>query len=164
MKKRIAVILMCLLLTVGAARAEEVVPTDEFFARGKQALAMMACGEIDQALQTLNFVFDVESVQTEDTFRRFASEAFTLLESGLVQVEVALCWQDETGVWHLGIPLVEPVSWDVEALVLDSRDLIHFSGYSASNWGTLEEAAALSEKAYWNVEYVPGETVLFADE
>ena len=165
MTTRIAALMLCLaLLFTGCAWAEPLEPTDEFFARGKQALALIAYGEIDQALETLSFVFDVEGMQTEETFRQFVAEAFTLLDKDAVQVEVALCWLDETGVWNLGIPLVEPVSWDVEALVLHSRDLINFSGYSASNWGALEEAAALSESVYWNVEYLPGETVLFADE
>ena len=164
MKKFLALMAaLALVLVMGCASAEEIGPTDEFFARGKQALALMAHGEIDLALETLSFVFDVESTQTEETFRQFAGEAFTLLDEELIQLEVALCWQDETGVWHLGIPLVEPVSWDVEALVLSSRDLVNFSGYSASNWGALEEAALLSDQVFWNVEYLPGETVLFAD-
>lgn len=167
MKRRIAVLILCLVMLLGSvsARAEQFGPTEEFFVRGKQALALMASGETDMALEILSFVFDVESLQTEETFRQFAEEGFLLLDASSVQLEVAVCWWDELlGVWHMGIPVVEPVSWDVEVLVLDSRDLITFSGYAASTWGALEEAVALSEYVFWNVEYLPGQTVLFADE
>ena len=165
MKKRMLAMALCLMLMLsGSAMAEELTPMDDLFERAKEALALLSYGEVDQALELLDFAFDVESGLTEDTFREFVEESLTLLDSGSVQLEVAVCWLDEAGVWHLGIPLVEPVSWDVEALVLDSRDLKAFSSYSASDWGTLEEASALAEEVYWNLEYAPGATVLFADE
>lgn len=165
MKRRILAMALCLMLIccTGAA-AEPVTPMDEMFMRAKEALLLMSMGDVDQAVELLDFAFDVESGLTEDSFREFAAEGLTLLDSGMVQVEVALCWLDDMGVWHIGIPLVEPVSWDVEALVLDTRDMMVFSSYSVSNWGALEEAAAISQEAHWNLEYQAGATVLFADE
>lgn len=166
MIRKLTAMAICLLMlcTVSAAAEENAAPADEFFNRAREALALISYGEIDQALETLAFSFDVESVQSEEDFRTFIDESFLMLDGGSVQLEVALCWLDgETGLWHLGIPLVEPVSWDVEVLVLDSHDLISFCGYSASNWAALEEAASLSSQAFWNIGYDPGETVLFAD-
>ena len=58
----------------------------------------------------------------------------------------------------------EPISWDVEALILDSRDMNIFCGYSLSTWGALEEAAAIYLDAYWNGEYIPAVPLLLADE
>lgn len=168
MKKLAALILSLMLMASGWAMAEDaaqITPMDDLFLRAKEALLLLSEGEVDMALEKLAFVFDVESEQTEETFRQLVNEAFLLLDIDTVQLEVAVCWLDaETGVWHLGIPVVEPVSWDVEALVLDSRDLMVFCGYSASNWGALEEASALAEQAWWNTEYLPGDMVLFADE
>jgi len=164
MKKRIMALLLSLLLIPCAAWAEELTPMEIFCNRGRDALTLLAAGETELALELIGFVFDVESGLTEETFVEAVGQ-LTLLDAELLQTEVALCWLDaETGVWHLGIPLVEPVSWDVEVLVLDSRDLEVFCGYSVTDWETLEEAALFSEEAYWNVEYVPGAMMLLADE
>ena len=60
--------------------------------------------------------------------------------------------------------MYEPVSWDVEVIVLDSRDLQIYCGYSLTDWGTLEETALTAPYAVWNVEYLPTAPMLFADE
>ena len=165
MKKRmLAALLSLMLLLTGGAWAEELTPMEMMFMRGKEALTLLAAGEIDMAVELLGFVFDVESEQTEESFRELAEKGLSLLEPELIQTEVALCWQDEMGVWNLGIPLVEPVSWDVEALVLRSRDQLVFCGYEVSNWGALEEAAVFASEVFWNTEYAPGAPLLFADE
>ena len=165
MKKRLAALVLALgLLLAGSALAEEPTPMDMLFMRGKEAVGLLAAGEIDRAVELLGFVFDVESEQTEESFRQLVNEGLMLIDTGMVQTEVALCWLDEFGVWNLGIPLVEPVSWDVEALILKTRDMEIFCGYEAANWGMLEEAAVFSTEAYWNTEYAPGAPVLFADE
>lgn len=164
-RKLLAAALCVLLLLIGCAQAEEeLTPMEMMFLRGKEAVTLLAQGEVDQALELLAFVFDVESGLTEDTFRLMVEEDMTLIDSGLVQTEVAMCWLDEMGVYHIGIPLVEPASWDVEALVLDTRDMEIFCGYSLTNWAALEEAAELSAEVYWNVEYLPGNTLLMTDE
>ena len=167
MKKRMtALILSLMLLLPAGAMAENVqaTPMDLMFQRLKDALILLSMEETDQALETIGFVFDVESELTEDSFRELAEMGLVLLDSGMVQTEVAVCWLDETGVYHFGIPLVEPISLDVEALVLCSRDLVNFSSYYASNWGALQEAAQLYPDAVWNLEYQAGVPVLFADE
>ena len=165
MKKRVAAIVLAMtLLLAGGVRAEELTPMDRMFLRGKEALTLLAAGEVDLAVELLDFVFDVESGQTEEQFRELVNQGLILMDTGMIQTEVALCWQDELGVWNLGIPLVEPVSWDVEALVLRSRDLEIFCGYEISNWGALEEAAAFAAEICWNIEYAPGAPLLFADE
>ena len=166
MKKRIAALILCLLLLPACAGAEtaQLSPMDMMFQRLKDALILLSLDENDQALEMIHFVFDVESELTEDTFRALCDEELVLLDSGMVQTEVALCWVDEMGMYHFGIPLVEPISPDIEALVLCSRDLVNFSSYYPSTWGELEEAAALYDEALWNLEYQAGTTVLFADE
>lgn len=167
MMKRIAALALCLMLMIpafAAAEAQEILtPMDEMFLRLKEALILLSLDETDQALELIKFVFDVESELTEESFRELAGTGLTLLDSGMVQTEVAVCWVDETGVYHFGIPLVEPIAPDVEAMVLCSRDLVNFSSYYPAVWGTLEEAAALHEEVYWNLEYQAGAPVLFAD-
>lgn len=166
MKKRIATLILCMLLIPAGVLAEAVqmTPMDQMFQRLKDAMILLSMDETDQALELIHFVFDVESELTEETFRTLCEEEFVLLDSGMVQAEVAVCWMDELGVYHFGIPLVEPISPDVEALVLCSRDLINFSSYYPAVWSTLEEAAALHDQAVWNREYQAGTPLLFADE
>ena len=167
MKKRMIALVLCLtmLLTVSAsAQPVEMTPMDLMFQRLKDALILLSLDENDQALETIRFVFDVECGLTEETFRAMCEEQLVLLDSGMVQTEVAVCWTDEMGVYHFGIPLVEPISPDVEVLTLCSRDLIDFSSYYASTWNELQEAAALDENAVWNIEYQADAPRLFADE
>ncbi len=180
MKKRIIAVLVCVLqLFFGSAWAQEIIdpfygmtdingmpltaPPEEFYLRGKEALWLLAQGDMEPALEKLAFVFEVESGLTEETFQEFAA-SLTMLSAEAVQVDTALCWIDELGVWHLGIPLAEPISWDVEVLVLDSRDLSIYCGYSLSNWGALEETALFAPYALWNMEYLPDAPLLWADE
>lgn len=164
MKKRMIALILCLMMILPAASAEQPTPMDLMFQRVKDSLALMAMGETEQALTMIGFVFDVESELTADTFRELVETGLVLLDSGMVQTEVALCWLDEMGVYHFGIPLVEPISPDVEALVLCSRDLVNFSSYYATTWNVLEQSAALYENTVWNMAYQAGAPVLFADE
>ena len=167
MKKRMTALILSLMLLIPAcamAESAQVTPMDMMFQRLKDALILLSLEETDQALETIGFVFDVESELTEDSFRELTEMELVLLDSGMVQTEVAVCWLDEMGVYHFGIPLVEPISLDVEALVLCSRDLINFSSYYATTWGALQETAALDPEAVWNVEYQAGVPLLFADE
>ena len=179
MKKKIFALLLCVLLLGAHAQAEAIqppmlyeqlinpqtvlLPMEYFALKGKAALQLLAMGETEGAMQTFGFAFEVESGQTEETFLAFVKE-MTMLDALTLQTDVALCWMDEWGVWHLGIPLVEPISWDVEALVLDSRDMNIFCGYSLSTWGALEEVSMTYLDAYWNGEYIPATPLLLADE
>lgn len=167
MKKWIAALVLCLMLVLpvfAAAEPMQPTPMDLMFQRLKDALILLSLDETDQALQLINFVFDVESELTEESFRELTETGLVLLDSGMVQTDVAVCWLDEMGVYHFGIPLVEPISPDVEALVLCSRDLVNFSSYYAAMWSVLEENAALHDEVVWNLEYQAGAPVLFADE
>ena len=167
MKKRMIALVLCLMMLLSVSAAAQPVqetPMDQMFQRLKDALIWLSLDENEQALETIRFVFDVECGLTEETFTALCEEQLVLLDSGMVQSEVAVCWTDEMGVYHFGIPLVEPISPDIEALVLCSRDLIDFSSYYASTWSALQEAAALAEDAVWNIEYQAGTPMLFADE
>ncbi len=182
MMKKIFAILLCILLLGAHAQAEvmpqqmlyehlnapmaatTLLPMEYFVLKGKAALQLLAMGQTELAMDTFAFEFEVESGQTEETFLREFVPSMTMLDPVMLQLDVALCWMDDMGVWHLGIPLVEPISWDVEALVLDSRDMNIFCGYSLSTWGALEEAAAIHLDAYWNGEYIPAVPLLMADE
>lgn len=161
---RMIILCLALLVSLGCARAQSVEPDEVFFNRGREAIMSLASGDVDAALETLDFSFDPGSSLSEENFRRFASDAFSLLDSGAVQSEIAVCWLDEGGKWHLGIPVVEPVAGDIEVLVLDSWDLISFTGYSATTWFGLQDEVARSWAFYWNEEYLPAAPVLMADE
>lgn len=166
MRRLIGAMILCAVavLSAGCALAETAGPGEDFFDRGREALMLLSLGETDRALEVLDFAFDAESMQSEEGFRQFVSNSFSLLDSGVVQSEVAVCWLGEDGIWRLGLPIVEPAAGDIEVLVLDSCDLTVFCGYSATTWGLLEEEVALAPEAYWNVEYLPGTPVLMADE
>jgi DNA repair exonuclease SbcCD nuclease subunit len=129
-----------------------------------------AKGELALELRPLTPRHDLRQIRgtfaelTEESFRELAEAGLVLLDSGMVQTEVAVCWLDEMGVYHFGIPLVEPISLDVEALVLCSRDLMNFSSYYASTWGAIQEAAGLDPDAVWNLPYQAGVPMLFTDE
>lgn len=155
---------ICALLATGCAQAEAVKPDDDFFDKGRNAMTLLSEGKVEQAFQELAFSFTVGSEKSEDDFKIFVSDSFALLDSGEVQNAVAVCWLDDGGQWHLGIPVVEPITDDIEALVLDSWNLESFSGYSASTWGALKKAVARSQAFYWNEEYLPGTLILMADE
>lgn len=165
MKKRMVAFMLCMMLLIPAcAAAEQMTPMDAMFVRLKDALILLSLDETDQAIELINFVFDVESELTVESFRELTDTGLLLLDSGMVQSEVAVCWTDEMGVYHFGIPLVEPISPEIEALVLCSRDLVNFSSYYASTWGALEQTAAMYDEVVWNLEYQAGMPVLFADE
>lgn len=162
MMKRICAVLLgvCILLS-GFALADEK-PGKEFFQTGKKALALLAADDVDGVLEKLDFQFDEGSGLSEEGFRHFVSDSFTLLSSDALQQEVAACWYDGR-IWRLGIPLVEPVTDDVEVLVFTSHDLVSFCGYEASTWKMMNDAVAQSAQAFWNVEYDPGTPVLLVD-
>ena len=75
-----------------------------------------------------------------------------------------MCYYESvSGQWLLAIPISEPVSDDVMALVLMSGDLSTFSGYAALSWAEVNDGVALSDSVYWNTEYNAGSAVLYAD-
>ena len=55
-----------------------------------------------------------------------------------VQTDVAVCYHKSKKL-YLAIPVEEPVSRDVEALVLSSTDGVQFDGYKAARWGRRDE-------------------------
>ena len=71
-----------------------------------------------------------------EEWQKFA-ESFSQLDSGTVQREVSVAyWQGSC--WYLAVPVTEPKTDSVEALVLRSDDGSTFSGYKYATWGEVK--------------------------
>lgn len=161
--KRMMAALMCLcLLALGGVQADET-SLKQLFSHARDALTMLADGDVDGALDKLDFRFEEGSGMSEDGFRNFVSDSFSMLDTSTLQVEVAVCYLDGD-LWRLGIPVAEPVSDEVEVLMLDSRDGKTFCGYKSSTWKELTAAAARGKETVWNREYTPAAPKLMADD
>ena len=96
-----------------------------------------------------------------EEWQKFA-ESFSQLDSGTVQREVSVAyWQGSC--WYLAVPVTEPKTDSVEALVLRSDDGSTFSGYKYATWGEVKGGYQSSDYVTWNEEYVAGTPVIIAD-
>lgn len=163
MLKKIMSLLVCLTLAACSLASAETIPTDQYFEKGKTALGQLAAGQTDEALSTLAFSY-ASPDDSDEKFLQFVRDYLPDLSADTVQRDVAVCyWETLSGLWLLAIPISEPVSDDVMALVLMSSDLQTFSGYAALSWAEVNEGTATSDWVWWNVEYDPGSAVLYAD-
>lgn len=162
MIKRAMVWVLCLCLLAGAALAEST-PQDLCFIRAKEALYALAQGDTALALEKLAFSY-ASPEQSDEAFLQFVQDYLPLLSADTVQTEVAVCYYESVSAqWLLAIPISEPTSDDVMALVLMSSDLNTFTGYAALSWAEVDDGTALSSDVWWNMEYSAGRAVLYAD-
>lgn len=157
MKKAMSILLAAALL-LGCASASEVPSiSDGLFSSAKEALSLLSYGEYARVSETLPFSGGAPS---EDEWAKFA-ESFSTLDSGTVQREVSVAyWQGSS--WCLAVPVSEPTSDSVEALVLITGDGQSFSGYRYANWGEVRSGYESSDYVEWNEEYVAGTPVIVA--
>lgn len=162
MVKRAMALALCLCLLAGAALAESA-PQDQYFIRAKEALYALAQGDSALALEKLDFSY-ASAEQSDEAFLQFVQDYLPLLSADTVQTEVAVCYYESVSAqWLLAIPISEPTSDDVMALVLMSSDLNTFTGYAALSWAEVDDGTALSSDVWWNTEYSAGRAVLYAD-
>ena len=161
-KLTVLLLILALALSVCPALADSA-PQDQCFMRAKDALYALAQGDNALALDKLAFSY-ASPDDSDDQFLQFVKDYLPLLSADTVQTEVAVCYYESvSGQWLLAIPISEPVSDDVMALVLMSGDLSTFSGYAALSWAEVNDGVALSDSVYWNTEYNAGSAVRYAD-
>jgi|GEM_PF-3347988 len=161
-RKWCALALCAMLCALPLARAEAI-PSEQYFARAKDALVLLAQGREQEALDKLAFVYALPD-GSDDQFLQFVKDYLPDLNEKTVQREVAVCyWEAVSEQWLLAIPISEPRNDDVIALVLLSSDFETFTGYAALSWAEVNEGTATSEWVWWNVEYDAGTRALYAD-
>ncbi len=155
-------LILALVFSMSAALADSA-PQDQYFMRVKDALYALAQGDTALALDKLAFSY-ASPDDSDEQFLQFVKDYLPLLSADTVQTEVAVCYYESVSAqWLMAIPISEPTSDDVMALVLMSSDLSTFSGYAALNWAEVNDGVALSDSVYWNTEYNAGSAVLYAD-
>ena len=163
MLKRICALALCLMLAAAPLALAENIPSEQYFLRAKDALTLLAGGKAQEALGKLAFAY-AQPEASDEAFLQFVKDYLPLLSEETVQRDVAVCyWEALSSQYLLAIPISEPKSDDVMALVLMSPDFETFTGYAALSWAEVSEGTAASEYVWWNVEYAPGTRALYAD-
>ena len=164
MKKRFIFILALMLMFSFGALAEGMpdatVPplNEELFEQAKEALTRLSYGEYDQISPLLSY--DGEVPASED-WALFA-EKFEMLNNGTVQRDVSVgFWRDNA--WYIAVPVLEPVSENIEVMVFISENGTAFSGFGISDWAGLQEAYAECEYILWCEEYVENAPIIISD-
>ena len=155
MKKLICVLLVLSLMgSVALADAPRL--SDDLFTSAKLAVGYLASGAYEKLVTLLPFS-DVAPSASE--WERFAANYSDLSNA---QSEYAVAYW--TGnYWVVAVPIQEPASGDVEALVLGSEDGSSFIGYRYATWSQVESGYNSSDRVLWNVEYVGGTPTVVAD-
>ena len=162
-RKLTALLLILALVLLACPALADSAPQDQYFKRAKDALYALAQGDTAQALEKLAFSYALPD-DSDDKFLQFVKDYLPLLSADTVQTQVAVCYYESVSAqWLMAIPISEPASDDVMALVLMSSDLSTFSGYAALSWAEVNDGVALSDSVFWNTEYSAGSAVLYAD-
>ncbi len=163
MFRKCCALALCLTLALMPLALAENIPSDQYFLRAKDALVLLAQGQNQQALEKLAFAYALPEANDE-AFLKFVKDYLPALSEETVQRDVAVCyWEALSNQYLLAIPISEPKSDDVMALVLMSPDFETFTGYAALSWAEVSEGTATSEYVWWNLEYEPGTRALYAD-
>jgi len=158
--RKIAALLLCAALLAASpiiASARDL--NEALFEDGKEALTLISYGEYQKALDILNFTKPPSASEFED----FVCFELDSVLTQTVQTDVAVCYHRGKKL-YLAIPVEEPVSRDVETLVLSSADGERFDGYRAASWGDVAKLVRQDDAAVWNLPYDPGTLVVVPDE
>ena len=148
MKRFISLILICALLC-SAALADVPKLSENMFKYAKNALAALADGAYDKLVTALPFS-DISP--SSDEWEKLAEGAFTTLRDA--EPQQLYCVAYWTGsAWKFAVPVSDPVSSDVEALILFSEDGKSFVGYGYSTWGKVKKEYQNADYVQWNEEY-----------
>ena len=149
MKKIISCILIAALMCTAAAFAEVPKLNENMFKYAKNALLALADGAYDKLVTSLPFS-DISPSGNE--WAELAEGAFTTLSGSEPQNLYAVAYWMGTA-WKIAVPVSEPVSADVEVLVLVSEDGKSFTGYSCTTWGKVKKEYQAADYVQWNEEY-----------
>lgn len=149
MKKIISCILIAALICTAAALAEVPKLSENMFKYAKKALASLADGAYDKLVTSLPFS-DVSP--SSDEWAELAEGAFTTLSGSEPQNVYAVAyWMGSA--WKIAVPVSDPDSAEVEALVLLTEDGKSFSGYGYTTWGKVRKEYQNADYVQWNEEY-----------
>jgi len=158
--RRLAAFLICAALLAATPLLASAKALDEMlYDDAKEALTLMSYGEYQKALDKLNFTVPPSAAEFED----FVCFELDSVLTQAVQTDVAVSFQRSKKLW-LAIPVEEPVSRDVETLLLSSSDGLQFDGYRAAAWGDVMKYVRQDKAAVWNEAYDPGTPVIVPDE
>lgn len=158
--RKTAAFLLCAALLAAFPIIASAKNLDEaLFKDGKEALTLISYGEYQKALDKLNFT----EPPAESDFEDFVCFELDSVLTQMVQTDVAVCYHKGKKL-YLAIPVEEPVSRDVETLVLSSSDGKQFDGYKSASWGDVMKLVKQDDAAQWNLPYDPGTLVVVPDE
>jgi hypothetical protein len=158
--RRWTAFLLCAVLLAAApviASAKDL--NEALFEDAKESLTLISYGEYQKALDKLDFT----QPPTEAEFEDFVCFELDSVLTQTVQTDVAVCYHKSKKL-YLAIPVEEPVSRDVETLVLSSSDGERFDGYKSASWGDVLKLVKQDDAATWNEPYDPGTLVVVPDE
>ena len=136
MKRFISCILIAtMLLCCAVAYADVPKLGENMFKYAKNTLACLATGAYDKIVTSVPFS---DLSPSADEWRDFAEGSFEHLFGTTPQKEYAVAFW--TGrCWEIAVPLTEPNSDAVEALILATEDGRTFSGYAYATWDEVRE-------------------------
>ena len=121
----------------------------KMFDYAKAALKCLASGDYDRVVTGLPFSGLSPSA---DEWRSFAQGAFSNLSGSSPQTNYAVAfWAGRA--WRVCVPVSEPSSDSVEALVLSSEDGSTFTGYACVTWDSVRSAYQSADYVSWDKEY-----------
>ena len=154
--KRVLCIVLALLMLGFSALADVPNLSDSLFSSAKKAVAYLASGEYERLVTLLPFSSVAPSASEWENF------ASNFSDLSNVQSDYAVAYW--TGnYWVVAVPVHEPDSGNVEALVLGSEDGASFIGYRYATWSQVESGYASSDRVLWNLEYVGSAPTVVAD-
>ena len=149
MKKRFCCTLLAILLLTSVALAEVPSLSENMFKYAKGTLSCLASGAYDKIVTSVPFSGVSPSA---DELAGFAEGGFTDLPGSTPQTKYAVAYW--TGMsWKVAVPVSEPNSASVEALVLISEDGQSVTGYGCSSWSQVSSEYESSNYVHWNAEY-----------
>lgn len=150
-KRLLSIASAAIALILCASACADVPPlSDHLFDCAKGAISALASGEYDRLVTSMPFS-DVSP--SADEWQSFAQGAFSSLAGSNPQTYYAVAYRIG-GFWKIAVPVSEPDSDGVEALVLVSEDGNTISGYGRSTWGQIRGEYQSSDYVKWNHEYV----------
>lgn len=156
MKKLISCILIAVLICSAAAFADVPKVSENLFKHAKNALNALSRGAYDKLVTSLPFS-DVSP--SSDEWAELAEGAFTTLVGSEPQKLYAVAyWMGSA--WKIAVPVSEPVSPDVEALILITEDGRSFAGYGYSTWDKVQKEYQKADYVQWNEEFNASTSVI----
>ncbi len=154
--KKLFCALLALVLLGSVALADAPSLSDDLFTSAKLAVVYLASGAYEKLVTLLPFSDVAPSASEWESFAANYSDL-----SGAQSEYAVAYWTGN--YWVVAVPIREPDSGSVEALVLGSEDGSSFIGYRYATWSQVESGYSASDRVLWNIEYVGGTPTVVVD-